>query len=117
VDPPEVLAQLRAATGAMTGLVVVNPPYGKRLGTTGEAARLVRALGRTLRPSFPGWRAAVLLPDVRWASALGLTGVQRHPLRNGGLRIHLWWARCRARPRLQTRGGSEGLARSKRRPR
>ncbi len=89
VDPPAVLEQLRAATGGLPGLVVVNPPYGKRLGTTGEAARLVRALGRTLRASFPGWRAAVLLPDVSWASALGLTDVQRHPLRNGGLRVHL----------------------------
>ena len=89
VDPPAVLEELRAATGGLPGLIVVNPPYGKRLGTTGEAARLVRALGRTLRTSFPGWRAAVLLPDARWASALGLTDVQRHPLRNGGLRVHL----------------------------
>jgi putative N6-adenine-specific DNA methylase len=89
VDPPEVLAQLRAATGGATGLVVVNPPYGKRLGSPGQAARLVRTLGRTLRVAFPGWRAAVLLPDARWASALGLTEVTSHPLRNGGLRVHL----------------------------
>jgi putative N6-adenine-specific DNA methylase len=89
VDPPEVLAQLRAATGGATGLVVVNPPYGKRLGSPAQAARLVRTLGRTLRTAFPGWRAAVLLPDARWASALGLTEVTAHPLRNGGLRVHL----------------------------
>jgi putative N6-adenine-specific DNA methylase len=89
VDPPEVLAVLRAATAGAPGLIVVNPPYGKRLGSPGQAARLVRALGRTLRTGFPGWRAAVLLADARWASALGLTAVTSHPLRNGGLRVHL----------------------------
>jgi putative N6-adenine-specific DNA methylase len=89
VDPPEVLAELRAATAGAPGLIVVNPPYGKRLGSPGQAARLVRALGRTLRTAFPGWRAAVLLADARWASALGLTAVTSHPLRNGGLRVHL----------------------------
>ena len=89
VDPPEPLAELRAATGGTPGLIVINRPYGRRLGNPREAARLVRALGRLLRTSFPGWRAAVLLPDVRWASALLLADVQRHPLRNGGLRVHL----------------------------
>ena len=71
------------------GLIVVNPPYGTRLGSPGRPSRLVRVLGRTLRTAFPGWRAAVLLPDARWASALGLDGGDRHPLRNGGLRVHL----------------------------
>ena len=40
VDPPAVLAELRAATGGAPGLIVVNPPYG-----SGWAARRRR----------PGW--------------------------------------------------------------
>ena len=77
------------STGGAPGLIVVNPPYGRRLGSPAQAARLVRGLGRALRTSFPGWRAAVLVPDARWATALGLVRAQRHALRNGGLRVHL----------------------------
>jgi putative N6-adenine-specific DNA methylase len=89
VDPPEVLEGLRGSTGGAPGLIVVNPPYGRRLGSPAQAARLVRGLGRALRTSFRGWRAAVLVPDARWATALGLAHAQRHALRNGGLRVHL----------------------------
>ncbi len=66
------------------GLVVVNPPYGRRLGHKGEAARLVRQLGRELRQHFRGWRAGILLADPRWVSALGLPIVASHRLHNGG---------------------------------
>ncbi|HVR01984.1 MAG TPA: SAM-dependent methyltransferase, partial [Polyangia bacterium] len=45
-----------------TGLVVVNPPYGRRLGDPGRVARATRDLGRALRARFAGRRAAVLLP-------------------------------------------------------
>jgi 23S rRNA G2445 N2-methylase RlmL len=69
--------------------VVINPPYGRRLGQAAAAARLVKDIGRTLCAHFPGWRAAVLLADARWASALGLSISARTPVVNGGLRLTL----------------------------
>ena len=45
------------------GLVVANPPYGKRVGEGGELPELYRALGATLRRAFQGWRAALIVPE------------------------------------------------------
>jgi putative N6-adenine-specific DNA methylase len=73
---------------APSGLVVTNPPYGRRLGDPRAAARGYRDLGRALRASFRGWRAAVLVPArLDPARALGLPVAERFALRNGGLPV------------------------------
>jgi putative N6-adenine-specific DNA methylase len=69
------------------GLVVVNPPYGRRLGGPAQAARLVRMIGHDLRRRFPGWRAGIVLADPNWVRGLGLPVVATHALQNGGLRV------------------------------
>jgi 23S rRNA (guanine2445-N2)-methyltransferase / 23S rRNA (guanine2069-N7)-methyltransferase len=77
-----------AVPPAPAGLVIMNPPYGRRLGTAAVAARLPREIGRVLRARWGGWRAAVLAPDRQWARSLGMPA-QSHALVNGGLRVHL----------------------------
>jgi len=74
---------------APSGLVVVNPPYGRRLGDPKRIDRAYRDLGRTLRARFAGWRAAVLVPAKLPPTALGLPVTARFPLVNGGLRVAL----------------------------
>ncbi|HEY2729074.1 MAG TPA: SAM-dependent methyltransferase [Polyangia bacterium] len=81
------LADVRAP--APTGLVVLNPPYGRRLGDPRRVARATRDLGRALRARFAGWRAAVLLPARTPPDALALPVTARFPLTNGGLRVAL----------------------------
>ncbi len=71
------------------GLVLVNPPYGRRLGTRAELPELYASLGRALRARCAGWRAGVLVPEPRLESRLGLRVQGRHVLRNGGLRVAL----------------------------
>lgn len=74
------------APGKTPGLVVANPPYGKRVGEGGELPDLYRALGATLKRAFGGWRVALLVPDEAvLIRALGLTGARSLPVRNGGL--------------------------------
>ncbi len=73
---------------AERGLVVCNPPYGRRLGQQAEARATAKQLGRTLRQHFRGWRAAILLP-APIATSLGLRSDVVHPLSNGGLRVEL----------------------------
>lgn len=80
------LPSLRAP--AERGLVICNPPYGKRLGATTDAKRTAQQLGRTLKERFAGWRAAILLPPAI-AQSLGLRAEQQHALSNGGLRVVL----------------------------
>jgi putative N6-adenine-specific DNA methylase len=81
---------LAAPAGLGPGLVVVNPPYGKRVGEAEDLPGLYRALGATFRRAFTGWRAAVLVPeDTGLLRALGLPEGRSLPVRNGGLRCRL----------------------------
>ncbi len=79
----------RAPAEGGPGLLVINPPYGRRLTNPAAARALVRQIGGALRAHFAGWRAAVLLGDPRWAPLLGLANLALHPLFNGGLRVQL----------------------------
>jgi putative N6-adenine-specific DNA methylase len=72
------------AAPAPSGLLVVNPPYGRRIGGAGRG----RELGRLLRAGYTGWRAGVLLP-VSDRGGLGWPPESVHPLTNGGLKVSL----------------------------
>jgi len=74
---------------APAGLFVANPPYGARLGARRELPSLYRELGAVLRGRFSGWRAAVVVPDVRLASAFRVPVASSHRLFHGGLSVHL----------------------------
>ncbi len=76
---------------AAPGLVIANPPYGRRLGDPRAALRIYRDLGRVLRAHFRGWRAAIVVPGrlAGAGDALRLTLPDRHRLKNGGLPIEL----------------------------
>lgn len=75
---------------AGTGLVVCNPPYGKRLIPDGPLEGYFAALGRELARVYPGWRKALLVPEPRLARATGLPLRQVAELDNGGLRVGLY---------------------------
>ncbi|HZA52365.1 MAG TPA: RNA methyltransferase, partial [Myxococcaceae bacterium] len=79
-----------------TGLLVTNPPYGKRVGDAGDLAPLYAALGALLRERLPRWRAAVLVPDLRLERALSLEVEDAFELLNGGIRCHLLVTRAHA---------------------
>ncbi|HEY4394706.1 MAG TPA: SAM-dependent methyltransferase [Polyangia bacterium] len=76
---------------AAPGLVIANPPYGRRLSDPRAAVRLYRELGRVLRAHFRGWRFAIVVPGALRgaAGALRLNFEARHALSNGGLSIEL----------------------------
>ncbi len=76
---------------ATPGLVIVNPPYGRRLANPRAAVATYRELGRVLRAHFRGWRFAIVVPGSLHdaAGALRLEFEARHKLRNGGLPIEL----------------------------
>ena len=83
------LRTLKAPPGA-PGLVVANPPYGKRVGEEEDLPGLYRALGATLRGAFRDWRKALIVPeDAKLVAALGLEGARQLPVQNGGLRCLL----------------------------
>jgi putative N6-adenine-specific DNA methylase len=74
--------------GGKPGLVVLNPPYGRRLGSSGTTGRFVSDLSRHLLRSFRGWRYAMLVPEsARSAASMLAPEVTR--LHHGGLWLSL----------------------------
>ena len=73
------------------GLVIVNPPYGTRLGDKGELLPLYQAIGQTLMRRFAGWRVGLIASEPRLALATGLPFLPPEaPVPHGGLRVFLF---------------------------
>jgi putative N6-adenine-specific DNA methylase len=75
----------REHPGLRDGLVVVNPPYGVRLGDRGAARDTVRALGDFLKQRCSGSTAWLVLGDRGLLKDVGLRTARRVPVRIGGL--------------------------------
>ncbi|MBU4564649.1 MAG: hypothetical protein KMY53_18180 [Desulfarculus sp.] len=74
---------------AGSGLVVMNPPYGKRLGSVRQAQDLARRLGERLAQAYPGWRCGVVLYLQEWVELLGLENPSLITAPFGGLHVTL----------------------------
>lgn len=86
----QTVSALEAPAGA-PGLVIVNPPYGARLGDRKALQPLYRSLGHTLKERFPGWRVGLVTSDAALARATGLPfAAPSAPVPHGGLRIALY---------------------------
>jgi putative N6-adenine-specific DNA methylase len=73
------------------GLVIVNPPYGTRIGDKKPLFALYAALGKTLLTRFSGWRVGLVTTDTSLAKATGLPfGKPEIPVNHGGLRVLLF---------------------------
>ena len=73
------------------GLVIINPPYGSRIGDKKPLFGLYGALGKTLLARFGGWRIGLITTDASLAKATGLPFAPRgEPVLHGGLRVSLF---------------------------
>ena len=73
------------------GLVIVNPPYGARLGDAAQLLPLYQTLGHRLRTRFGGWRVGLVTTEMRLAQAVGLPFLPSGPaVPHGGLRVRLF---------------------------
>ncbi|MDY0059609.1 MAG: THUMP domain-containing protein [Myxococcota bacterium] len=70
-------------------VVVVNPPYGERLGDEAELPELYRELGAFLRQRCPGATAYVLSGNPELTRHLGLKATGRRVLFNGPIECRL----------------------------
>lgn len=65
------------------GLLLVNPPYGERLGTPEGLENLYRILGSTLKMYFHGWRTSVFTEHNELVSKMGMRVSHQYALYNG----------------------------------
>ncbi len=73
------------------GLLVLDPPYGRRLDGSGKG--FYEKLGRHLRHFFEGWQTAILAPDRATALSLKMPSMRFWQISHGGLPIFVVMAR------------------------
>lgn len=78
-----------AADERPRGILVVNPPYGERLGDVDDLTYLYADLGDLLRRRLMGWTGYVFTSSKPLASQIGLKPSRRIPLWNGRLDCRL----------------------------
>lgn len=75
------------------GLIIVNPPYGTRIGNKAPLLGLYRTMGHVILAKFADWRVGIITTDKDLARATGLDLTLVEPtVLHGGLRVGLWRA-------------------------
>jgi len=89
------IANCQAPKGVKTGVVIMNPPYGERLGELDALKVLYTRLGVELKTKFPGWKAYVLTPSEVLGKRLGLRAPRSHQFFNGAIPCRLLYVPIR----------------------
>lgn len=71
------------------GILVMNPPYGIRMGERHDLDALYRKIGEVFKRRFAGWTAFLLAGDLELARLVGLKPSRRFVLFNGPLECRL----------------------------
>lgn len=69
-------------------IVVLNPPYGRRLGAQSDARKLYRVIKEKLASDFNGWHFAMIVPAPFIKERIPHMH-QQFPLSHGGIRLTL----------------------------
>ena len=73
------------------GLVMVNPPYGGRVGNKKLLYALYGSFGETMKAHFKGWRVGLVTSEPGLAKATGLPWKPLGPpVAHGGMKVWLW---------------------------
>ena len=87
---PHAVSDLQRPDGP-PGLVIVNPPYGGRIGNKKLLYALYASFGTVLKERFTGWRAAIITTEAGLAKATNLPLLPPGPpVAHGGLKVRLF---------------------------
>ena len=85
------ISDLQPPEGTKPGLVMINPPYGARVGNKRPLFALYGTMGEVLKSRFKGWRVGVVTSDTGLAKASGLPfKPSKETYSHGGIRIRLF---------------------------
>ncbi|WP_246274438.1 THUMP domain-containing class I SAM-dependent RNA methyltransferase [Hyphomicrobium sulfonivorans] len=85
------VADITPPEGAAPGIVIINPPYGDRIGNRANLKLLYRTMGDALLKRFSGWRVGLVTNEEQLAQATGLPfSLTAEPVLHGGMRIVLY---------------------------
>ena len=73
------------------GIILINPPYGKRVGDRKKLFALYKSLGQTLLEKFVDWQIGIITSDPGLAKATGLNFSDiSSAVDNGGIKVKLY---------------------------
>lgn len=84
------ISDLEPPEGVEPGIVIVNPPYGGRIGERKLLFGLYGAMGATLKQRFGGWSVGIITSDGGLAKATGLEFEAFGPVDHSGTKISMW---------------------------
>jgi putative N6-adenine-specific DNA methylase len=84
------ISDLEPPEGVVSGIVIVNPPYGGRIGERKLLFGLYGAMGAVLRDRFGGWRVGIITSDGGLAKATGLELEAFGPVDHSGTKVSMW---------------------------
>ena len=70
------------------GLVVLNPPYGRRIGSAADSDRLFRQIVLKLKKDFRGWKTALIVPRRYLLESIPFA-FRPHKVAAGGLNLYI----------------------------
>jgi len=81
--------RLEPTSGNAPGTLVINPPYGERLGEESELEQLYEHLGDLFKQRMKGWTGHIFTGNPTLAKRVGLRASQRIELWNGPIECRL----------------------------
>jgi 23S rRNA G2445 N2-methylase RlmL len=76
---------LQAIAGVPPGIVIVNPPYGERMGISEDLKDVYRDLAFSLKQNFKGWKLFLLSGNEELTGAMRLKAERKIKVYNGNL--------------------------------
>jgi 23S rRNA (guanine2069-N7)-methyltransferase / 23S rRNA (guanine2445-N2)-methyltransferase len=86
----QAISSCQAPETKETGLVVVNPPYGERLGEVRELGYVYSDLGDCWKQHFTGWSCSLFTGNIELAKQVGLRSHKDNTLYNGPIKCKLF---------------------------
>lgn len=86
---PHPLAAASQPEQGPLGLVVINPPYGERIGEMEALKVLHKDIGDGFKKKFKGWQGYVFTGEPELAKVIGLKASRRFVLFNGAIECRL----------------------------
>ena len=75
-----------------TGMVVINPPYGRRLGSLEKSEQLFVEICDKLKQAYTGWKLVLIAPDRKLIKKMPFK-LDVLPFFHGGLKPALMFGR------------------------
>ena len=79
------VAAIKNPSPNVAGMVICNPPYGERLGTTPALIALYSVFGQRLKQQFAGWNASIFSGEPSLLDCLRLRSHRQFKAKNGPL--------------------------------